>query len=57
MLGLLVKSIFLVTIAILFRSCLPRYRVDQLLSLNWKLLIYYLIFIFMYIVCLTLVFL
>jgi NADH:ubiquinone oxidoreductase subunit H len=30
------KSIFLVILAILIRGTLPRYRIDQVISLNWK---------------------
>lgn len=40
MLVLLLKIITLVIIAILVRSALPRYRIDQVLSLNWKFFIY-----------------
>ena len=31
---MLIKSIFIVVLAILIRGTLPRYRVDQLISLN-----------------------
>lgn len=40
MLVLLLKIITLVIIAILIRSALPRYRIDQVLNLNWKFYIY-----------------
>lgn len=56
MLVLLIKIISLVIIAILIRSALPRYRIDQVLSLNWKFYIYlllsfyvWLIFLYIYI--------
>lgn len=40
MFGFLFKIIFLVSLAILIRGTLPRYRIDQLLALNWKILIF-----------------
>ena len=43
MLALLIKTITLVSIAILVRGTLPRYRIDQLISLNWKFFIFILI--------------
>lgn len=39
-----IKSIVLVTLAILIRGTLPRYRIDQLVSLHWKLFIFINIF-------------
>lgn len=44
MLALLVKTVMFVSFAILVRGTLPRYRVDQLLTLNWKYLLFILIF-------------
>lgn len=41
---LFTKIILIVIIAILIRGTLPRYRIDQLISLNWKLYIYIYIF-------------
>ncbi len=36
MLALLLKTVLFVSLAILVRGTLPRYRVDQVISLNWK---------------------
>lgn len=41
------KIILLLSLAILVRGTLPRYRIDQLISLNWKNLIYIYIFFFL----------
>ncbi len=46
MLTLMIKGIILSIIAILIRGTLPRYRIDQVLFLNWKLFIYILIFFY-----------
>lgn len=43
MLILLLKTVFLVTLAILVRGTLPRYRIDQVIALNWKYIIFLLI--------------
>jgi NADH:ubiquinone oxidoreductase subunit H len=51
-----IKSIILVILAILIRGTLPRYRIDQLILLNWKLLIFINIFFFIQITLLNLVF-
>ena len=52
MLVLLSKIITLVIIAILIRSALPRYRIDQVLSLNWKFYIYLLLSFFLWLIIL-----
>ena len=40
------KTIIIVIVAILIRGTMPRYRIDQLISLNWKLYIYiYILFL------------
>ena len=51
-----IKSILLVTLAILIRGTLPRYRIDQLVLLNWKFFIFINIFFFNQIVILNLIF-
>ena len=51
-----IKSIVLVVLAILIRGTLPRYRIDQLVLLNWKLLIFINIFFFTQIIILNLIF-
>lgn len=43
MLGILIKAVILVMIAILIRATLPRYRVDQLITQHWKYYLFYLI--------------
>lgn len=51
-----VKSIFLVILAILIRGTLPRYRIDQLVLLNWKFFIFINIFFFNQLIILNLLF-
>jgi len=51
-----IKSILLVTLAVLIRGTLPRYRIDQLVLLNWKFFIFINIFFFNQIVILNLIF-
>lgn len=51
-----IKSIILVTLAILIRGTLPRYRIDQLVLLNWKFFIFINIFFFNQIILLNLLF-
>ncbi len=46
MLALIFKTIIIVSIAILVRGTLPRYRVDQLINLNWKFLVFILFFFY-----------
>jgi len=53
---MLIKSIFIVVLAILIRGTLPRYRVDQLIGLNWKIFIFINIFFFNYLIILHLIF-
>ena len=53
MLALLVKTVLFVSLAILVRGTLPRYRVDQLLTLNWKYWLFILIFFYVYILTLN----
>ena len=47
MLALLLKTVLFVSLAILVRGTLPRYRIDQVISLNWK----YGVFIFIIFYC------
>jgi len=51
-----IKSIILVVLAILIRGTLPRYRIDQLILLNWKLFIFINIFFFNQLLILSLIF-
>jgi NADH:ubiquinone oxidoreductase subunit H len=51
-----IKSIGIVIIAILIRGTLPRYRVDQLILLNWKTFIFINIFFFIQLILLNLIF-
>ncbi len=46
MLVLVLKTTILVIIAILVRGTLPRYRIDQVITVNWKYLIFILIFFY-----------
>jgi NADH:ubiquinone oxidoreductase subunit H len=46
MLALITKTVIIVSVAILVRGTLPRYRVDQVINLNWKYLIFILIFFY-----------
>lgn len=50
------KIIFLVTTAILIRGTLPRYRIDQLIILNWKIFLFINILFFNQLVILHLFF-
>lgn len=44
---LIIKIVIVVTIAVLIRGTLPRYRVDQFISSHWKLLVFlFITFIF-----------
>lgn len=52
MLVLLLKIILFVVLAILIRSALPRYRIDQVLSINWKFYIYILLVFYLWIIIL-----
>ena len=47
MISFTLKITLIVCLAILIRGTLPRYRVDQLISLNWKFLIFYCFFFFL----------
>jgi NADH:ubiquinone oxidoreductase subunit H len=40
------KVVFLVILAVFIRGTLPRYRVDQLISLNWKFFIFICVFFY-----------
>ncbi len=51
-----VKSIILVTLSILIRGTLPRYRIDQLILLNWKYFIFINVFFLNQIIILNLIF-
>ncbi len=51
-----IKSIVLVILSILIRGTLPRYRIDQLIVLNWKTFIFINIFFFNQIFFLNLLF-
>ncbi len=51
-----IKSIIIVVLAILIRGTLPRYRIDQLVLLNWKIFIFLNIFFFNQILFLNLLF-
>jgi NADH:ubiquinone oxidoreductase subunit H len=51
-----IKSILIVTLAILVRGTLPRYRIDQLILLNWKLFIFINIFFFNQLILLNIIF-
>lgn len=53
---MLIKSIFLVILGILIRGTLPRYRIDQLIYLNWKIFIFLNIIFLNQIVLLNLIF-
>jgi NADH:ubiquinone oxidoreductase subunit H len=54
MLALLTKTVLFVSLAILVRGTLPRYRVDQVLSLNWKYIVFILIIFYVHILLLNL---
>lgn len=54
MLILLIKTIILISLAILVRGTLPRYRIDQVLALNWKYLVFLLIFFYIHILLINL---
>lgn len=44
------KIIFFCLLAIIVRGSVSRYRIDQLVTLNWKVAIYaYIFFLFLYI--------
>ena len=47
MVSFTLKITIIVCLAILIRGTLPRYRVDQLISLNWKFFIFYLFIFFL----------
>ena len=53
---LFIKSIILVVLAILIRGTLPRYRVDQLIILNWKIFIFVNIIFINYLFLINLIF-
>ena len=55
MLVLLIKIVTLVILAILIRSALPRYRIDQTLSLNWKFYIYLLLGFYLWLLTLLII--
>jgi len=54
MLALLTKTVLFVSLAILVRGTLPRYRIDQVLSLNWKYIIFILVMFYIHILLLNL---
>lgn len=54
MLSVLLKTTLFVAFAILVRGTLPRYRVDQLITVNWKYILFILIFFFIQILLLNL---
>ncbi len=56
MLALIIKTVIIVSIAILVRGTLPRYRVDQVINLNWKYLIFILIFFYIELLTINLFF-
>ena len=55
MLVFIIKIIGLVIGAILVRSALPRYRIDQLLGLNWKFYIYIMLCLYTIVIILLLI--
>lgn len=57
MLGLLLKTLFLVTFGVLIRSALPRYRIDQILVQNWRYFIFILIIYYLFLTLMFILFL
>jgi NADH:ubiquinone oxidoreductase subunit H len=53
MLVLLIKTTILISIAILVRGTLPRYRVDQVINLNWKFLVFILVLFYLELILLN----
>lgn len=51
-----IKSIIIVILAVLIRGTLPRYRIDQLILLNWKTFIFINVYFFTQIMTLNLLF-
>lgn len=43
----ILKILFFIVIAVFVRGVLPRYRIDQILAENWKLLIFLYIYFFL----------
>ena len=44
------KIVFFCVLAIIVRGSISRYRIDQLVTLNWKVSIYfYILFLFLYV--------
>jgi len=54
MLALLLKTVLFVSFAILVRGTLPRYRVDQVISLNWKYTVFLFVFFYIHLLILNL---
>ena len=54
MFNILIKLVILISLAIFIRGTLPRYRVDQVITLNWKFFIFILIIFFIEIILLIL---
>lgn len=53
---LILKIVFFCVLAIIVRGTIPRYRIDQLLSLNWKISIYYYLGLFFVFITATFIF-
>jgi NADH:ubiquinone oxidoreductase subunit H len=53
MLVLLIKTTILISIAILVRGTLPRYRIDQVINLNWKFLVFILVLFYLELILLN----
>lgn len=51
-----IKSIIIVILAILIRGTLPRYRIDQLVLLNWKFFVFINIIFFNQLILVNLLF-
>lgn len=47
-----IKVLFLIIISILIRGTLPRYRIDHLINLNWKVFLFLNIFFIIYLIIL-----
>ncbi len=56
MLILLCKVIVIIIASILIRGTLPRYRIDQIIVLNWKISIYLFIYLYIELILLNIIF-
>lgn len=56
LLVLVLKIVFFCVLAIVVRGTIPRYRIDQLLSLNWKISVYYYLSLLIVFILLTFLF-